>query len=216
MLHNPCHERDCTRSKSTRQRLLKVASIRCAHECAPRRLAVALIGGHHAHQRRLLHERIEGHLEARWEEGCRNAPALWRETRSLSCAGSPRQVSRWAQQCRTEPHPCTPRKHRASCLEPLGTPRRGGRLPSTRRLAWVLVLDPEALSLAEAASPAHMHQDAEVASLHELARTCRRMVREQRPEDPDGWLTSCEGSRIGMLMTFAKGLRQDYAAVRQR
>jgi transposase len=40
------------------------------------------------------------------------------------------------------------------------------------------------------------------------------MVREQRPEDLDGWLAACTQSGIGTLVSFAKGLRQDYAAVR--
>ena len=40
------------------------------------------------------------------------------------------------------------------------------------------------------------------------------MVREKRPEDLDGWLAACAQSEISALATFAKGLRQDYAAVR--
>ena len=40
------------------------------------------------------------------------------------------------------------------------------------------------------------------------------MVREKRPEDLDGWLAACAGSGISVLQTFAKRLRQDYAAVR--
>ena len=162
--------------------------------------------GRHPSRPRAL-SAYEGHLEARWAEGCRSALELWREIRVLGYAGSSRQVSRWAQQRRTEPHPCTPRKHRASCLEPRSTPMCGGRLPSTRRLAWILVRDPEALSSAEAVALAHVRQDAEVASLHELSRTYTQMVREKRPEDLDGWLAACAGSGIGALVTFAKGLR---------
>ena len=90
----------------------------------------------------------------------------------------------------------------------------GGQLPSTRRLGWMLILEPEALSPAEATALAHVRQDAEVASLHELSQTYRQMVREKRPEDLDGWLLACAGSGISVLQRFAKGLRQDYAAVR--
>lgn len=109
-------------------------------------------------------------------------------------------------QRRAEPHPCTPVKHRARCIEPQDAPGSSDRLPSTRRLAWILVLDPEALSPAEAAALAYVRQDAEVALLHELSRTYRRMVREKRPENlPGGWLSACTESGISPLQTFAQG-----------
>ena len=75
-------------------------------------------------------------------------------------------------------------------------PRRG-RLPSTRRLTWLLV-----------------RQDAEVAALHDLARSYTRMVREKQADALDGWLAACRASGITVLVTFGDGLRQDYAAVR--
>ena len=156
----------------------------------------------------------EGHLEARWGEGCQSALGLWKEVRALGYTGSSRPVSRWVRERRTEPHPCTPIKYRATCLEPQDTPQHRGRLPPTRRLAWLLVRDPEALDSAETAVLAHIQQEAEVAALHDLARSYTRMVREKRPEDLDEWLAACAESGIGVLMSFAKGLRQDYAAVR--
>ena len=87
------------------------------------------------------------------------------------------------------------------------------RLPSTRRLAWIFVLDLEVLSPAEATALACVCQDAEVALLYKLSRIYRRMIREKRLEDLSGWLTACGESGISLLQTFAKGLQQDYAAV---
>ena len=155
----------------------------------------------------------QDHLDARWNEGCRSALGLWKEIQALGFTGSSRQVSRWAQQRRSEPHPCTPAKHRARCLTQQDAPEPGGRLPSTRRLAWILALGPETLSPAEAAALAYIRQDTEVNLLHELSQTYRRMVREKRPEDFDEWLSACAESGISHMQTFAKGLQQDYAAV---
>jgi transposase len=154
------------------------------------------------------------HLNARWVEGARNALALWREIQALGYLGSSRPVSLWAQGRRTEPHACTPRKYLPTCLEPRDDAPRRGRLPSTRRLAWLLVRDPGALDDAEAAVLAHVRQDAEVARLHDLARSYTRMVREKRPGDLDGWLAASGESGVAALVTFAEGLSRDYAAVR--
>ena len=97
---------------------------------------------------------------------------------------------------------------------PTDASERRGRLPATRRLAWILVRDPAALDTAETAALARIRQDAEITALYDLARSYTRMVREQRPKDLDGWLAACTQSGIGTLVSFAKGLRQDYAAVR--
>ena len=156
----------------------------------------------------------ERHLEARWADGCRSALALWREVQTLGYHGSSRPISRWVRERRTAPHPCTPLKYRATCLVPTDASERRGRLPATRRLAWILVRDPAALDTAETAALAHIRQDAEITALYDLARSYTQMVREQRPKDLDGWLAACTQSGIGTLVSFAKGLRQDYAAVR--
>ena len=154
------------------------------------------------------------HLNARWAEGERSALVLYREIQALGYSRSSRPVSRWVQGRRTEPHPRTPRKYLAALREPAeGTPRRG-RLPSTRKLAWLLVRDPEGLDTSEAAVLAHLRQDAEVARLHDLARSYNRMVREKRLDDLDGWLEASRTSGISALAGFADGLSRDYAAVR--
>jgi transposase len=156
----------------------------------------------------------QGHLNARWVEGVRSALGLWREIQALGYSGSSRPVSLWAQGRRTEPHPCTPKKYLTECPEAERALPRRGRLPPTRRLAWLLVRDPESLTDVEAVVLAHVRQDAEVAALHELARSYTRMVREKRAGDLDGWLIACRASGIGTLVTFGEGLHQDRAAVR--
>lgn len=154
------------------------------------------------------------YLNARWSEGARSARGLWGEIQTLGYRGSIRPVSRWAQGRRTEPHACTPRKYLATCMEPSEATRHRGRLPSTRRLAWLLVRDPEALDAAESIVLAHILQDAEVAVLHDLARSYTQMVRGKRADVLEGWLTASSTSGLSALRTFAEGLRRDYAAVR--
>ena len=154
------------------------------------------------------------YLNARWAAGARSALGLWREVQARGYSGSSRPVSLWAQSRRTEPHPCTRQDHLGGSPEPTDAAPRRGRLPSTRRLAWLLVRDPEALEEDEAIVLAHVRQDTEVARLHDLARSYTRMVREKQPDALDGWLEASGASGIGAVVTFGEGLRRDYGAVR--
>lgn len=156
----------------------------------------------------------EGHLTARWAEGGRNALALWREIRELGYAGSPRQVSRWAQQQRTEPHPCTPGPYRMTSLEKPAPSGSLHKLMATRQLAWLLVQEPSRRTPAEESEVAHICQDGEVASLYRLAQSYTQMIRQRRAAELDPWLRACASSGISPLVSFGVGLQRDYAAVR--
>lgn len=156
----------------------------------------------------------ETYLEKRWEEGCRNALQLYRELKERGYTGSARPVSRWAQERRTEPHPCTPLNYRAECLAEPASRQRQGKLPAPRRLAWLLVRDPTALDFEEERLLNTLREDPKVDSVWNLTRSYVSMIRERKAGELDAWLSLCSGSQIDGFDTFATGLRQDYAAVR--
>ncbi len=81
-------------------------------------------------------------------------------------------------------------------------------------MARLLVRDPETLDESETVVLAHIRQDADIAALHDLARSYTRMVRDKQPDKLDGWLNACHASEITALTTFGEGLRRDYTAVR--
>lgn len=153
----------------------------------------------------------EAHLEARWREGCHNALQLWREIQVQGYRGSAKQVHRWAQPRRTEPAKNTPHKHRGRAPTPMEGKR--SRFPAPRRLAWLLMRDPAALSSAEAAILKGIRTDPEAALAHELARRFTTMIQHQEADALDPWLASCAESGISALVTFGEGLQRDYAAV---
>jgi hypothetical protein len=92
----------------------------------------------------------ESYLEKRGAEGARSALGLFRELKDKGYTGSTRPVSRGARERWTEPHPCTPKKYRIDCLSEPAARQRQGKLPVPRRLAWLLIRDPETLSSDEA------------------------------------------------------------------
>jgi transposase len=67
----------------------------------------------------------------------------------------------------------------------------------------------------EAAQLAQLHaQHPEVAAAIALAQDVARLVRERQPDQLDPWLARAAESPLAPLQRFAKGLRDDYDAVK--
>jgi len=164
--------------------------------------------------RRSILAPYEAYLEGRWVEGCRSALALFRELCARGYSGSTRPVQRWAQIRRTEPHPNTPKKCRETGPVRPEAESRQGKLPAPRRLAWLLLRETDKLDPEEERLLSVLRTDPEVETAYRLACSYVPMIREQKVDRLDQWLTSASESGIGGLVTFTAGLRQDYAAVR--
>lgn len=95
---------------------------------------------------------FEPYLRQRWQEGCRNALQLWREVCARGYRGkTPRQVAKWVKLRREEPKRYSHMSQRTagSIAPPAATSNLTGvsqvSVPSAKRLAWLLVKDPEQL-----------------------------------------------------------------------
>jgi transposase len=158
------------------------------------------------------------HLERRWAEGCRNGMQLWREVRERGYPGSRKLVARWVQQRRPAPAPTTPTKYRTRARPvPDGGDQptaAAGRRASSRRLAWLLVRDPDRLTVPERAALAQMRQACrDVDAAYPLVREFVRMIRERTPEALAPWFATVAATAVPDLRTFAAGLRRDERAV---
>lgn len=157
----------------------------------------------------------EAHLERRWKEGCRNALELWREIRAQGYRGSAKQVHRWASPRRETVAKNTPHIHRDRPATAEATPgKQRSCLPVPRRLAWLLMRDPEELTGTETATLACIQRDPDVTVAHELALRFVTMIQRQDVKSLDSWIAACTGSGISWLITFGEGIAKDYDAVR--
>ena len=158
------------------------------------------------------------HLERRWAEGCRNGMQLWREVRERGYPGSRKLVARWVQQRRPAWAPTTPTKYR---IHARPTPGGGdqptaaaGRRASSRRLAWLLLRDPDRLTAAERSAPTQMRAACpDVDAAYPLVQEFVRTIRERAPEALVPWFAAVAATAIPDLRTFATGLRRDERAV---
>jgi len=152
---------------------------------------------------------FESYLRRRWAAGCRNALQLWREIRARGYAGASRQVSRWAQDRRTEPAASTPRRHLSGegGIPPVAPPPRH---PSVRQLAWLLVRDPGGLDDADLRLLDRLRVACVPAAVaYPLLQEFVSLVREQAAARLDPWLDAASTCGVPDVETFAAGLRHE-------
>jgi transposase len=160
------------------------------------------------------------YLESRHQAGCEDAKQLWRELCEQGYSGAYSQVRRWMQQRRQTIAPTTPKRHREAVVSAIRE-RDAGRsrqvnpkaLPSYKKLAWLLIQEPETLAPEETATLRRICQNAQVDRTYPLVQQFRTMVRQHESAMLDPWLDACAASNIPDLVTFAASIRQDHAAV---
>ncbi len=156
------------------------------------------------------------YLAKRWEEGCRVAMQLWREIREQGYPGAQGRVLQWARQRRREPAPTTPGRYVSSMRKKTSKnpSRKAARPLSSRRLAWMMVGDPEELSSAEQhALERAVETCADVAAIYPLVQRFAGMVRSREAGGFGGWLEESLSCGVKGFETFAMGLHREQPAV---
>jgi transposase len=153
------------------------------------------------------------YLLERWNAGCRDAVRLFQELQPWGYAGSYVTVARYAQRLRQaqgqRPRQRRPRQPLPAVAEP------AARHLTARRATWLVLRRPEQQDADEAAQLAQLSaQHPEVATAIALAQDFARLVRGREPDQLDPWLARAAASPLGPLQRFAKGLREDYDAVK--
>ncbi len=84
-----------------------------------------------------------------------------------------------------------------------------------RRATWLVLGHEEQRTEAEAQQLTQLHrQSAEVAEAIDLAQDFTQLVRQRQPAGLDPWLQRATASALEALQRFAKGLSEDYEAVK--
>jgi transposase len=153
------------------------------------------------------------YLLERWNAGCRDAVRLFRELQPRGYAGSYVTVARYTQRLRqAQGQPPRQRRPRQT-LPPVAAPAAPHL--TARRATWLVLRRPERQDEDEAAQLAQLRaQHPEVATAIALAQDFVWLVRERQPDQLDPWLAQAAESPLVPLQRFAKGLRDDYDAVK--
>src|SRR5262245_11919114 len=159
---------------------------------------------------------IDRHIEyltQRWAEGCRNSAQLHRELRAQGYRGSESSVRHFVARWRAElPNGL----RRARSGENSSAPNAGAKkvVASTRRAAWLLVLEAEELEAEQKAFVESLVEASpEIAEAQSLAKEFNRILKQRDHEAFTSWMERTTQSGIPEMKKFALGLERDRAAV---
>src|SRR5438067_534158 len=155
----------------------------------------------------------EAYLRERWEAGCQNAAALWRELRARGFTGSPSRLRQYLRPWRTRPG-----RQGFAARRPLERPSPAPppavRALSPRQAMWLVLQPEDRLSSAQQAYRTAVEGCCpEIGLARAQVHEFGRLVRERDEEAFVPWLDAADGSAIPELREFARGLRRDRAAV---
>jgi transposase len=153
---------------------------------------------------------FEAYLRERWNAGEQNAAALFREIQALGDRGSASTLREHLSRWRSEPR--TPGRRAVALTGQVAPPP--ARTFSARQTRWLLVgvvNAPDAL--ATASTEALLERSPPIRRAQMLVTEFIRLVRERDAASLSEWLSRAQQSEIAELISFADGVRRDYAAV---
>jgi transposase len=155
------------------------------------------------------------YLEERWQAGYTNATQLWREIETQGFTGSRGLVAKWAAKERRLLPPATQySRKQPQNVRPKLTKQTRPVPWSAPRASWILVKERALLDEQEQAALTRMvSADSQVAVAAQLAERFVEMVKQKAADKLEQWLKDAVASGIRSFISFANGLRQDYAAV---
>jgi len=132
---------------------------------------------------------------------------LYREIEAKGYAYCSSNVSRFVAQLR--------REEASGQRVAAGAPRTPSRVPTARKVAGLYLRRPEDLKPEEHIYLRRLTETSpELATAYRLTQDFALMVRERQDSMLDGWLAEAEACEVSVLRRFAKGIREDLAAVR--
>jgi transposase len=148
------------------------------------------------------------YLIHRWRDTQADSLQLWREIQALGYTHSARTVCRFITQLRRAADAGHP-------PESQGSPFTCPQGPSARAVSFAMVC-PAAKRSTEVQTYLDQlcHVDTHIARAYTLSQAFLTLVRERRGSDLEAWITSATDSGIGALARFARGLQEDFAAVK--
>lgn len=148
----------------------------------------------------------------RWNAGCHTGTVIAGELKVQGYRGGSTTVLAYITQLRKAAG-IPPKRRVGVTADPITDPTQ--RVPSSRDLIWLVLRRPEQQDAEEQAQLdrlATSHPDVTLGIT--LVQEFATMVRERQHERLEAWLVRTEASGLAPLMSFANGIRRDYAAVK--
>ena len=164
------------------------------------------------HRNRSQLDDYKSYLRKQWQQGRQLTKQLFEEIQQQGYQGSYMTVTRYTRQLR---------QNQRESLNDL--PGRGPapkltatdqKTLSAQRAAWLIMRREESLSPEEKELLEQLCQHPVLSASIELTQRFLNLVRQRLPGQLDDWLTGALNSSIKAFTNFAKGLKEDYDAVK--
>jgi transposase len=153
----------------------------------------------------------KAYLLERWNAGCRNARALCREIQSQGFQGKYSVVADYVSRFRAAQRRVS--KHRDSGV--VATLVEADKPLTPRVATWLVMRREEKLTDNEKQQLAELQaHEGDLAEAISLTQDFAALVRQRQPAQLDTWLERAAASCLQSFKSFAKGLREDYEAVK--
>jgi transposase len=153
------------------------------------------------------------YLLDRWNASCHDALRLYGELQQRGYPESYATVARDAQRLRQAQGQAPRQRRPRPTLPVVAEPHQ--RLLTARQAAWLAVRHEAQRTKDEAQQLDQLRaQHTEVAEVIDLAQDFVQLIRQRHPQQLEPWLARTAKSAVGAWRQFAKGLSDDYDAVK--
>ncbi|HEV2653681.1 MAG TPA: ISL3 family transposase [Ktedonobacteraceae bacterium] len=155
----------------------------------------------------------KGYIVKRWNDGVRNAQQVYREIKEMGYLGSDQPIQRYFVQFRGEKDHRKFKQIDPTQETPVKAPPK--RPPTASQVAhWITFKEEQRLEWQKKYLAQLCEADQEIREANELIQEFATMLREQKGECFDVWLSKVEQQGISELRSFAQSLKKDYEAVK--
>ena len=158
------------------------------------------------------------YLLEQWNLGRQQTKELFQEIQQQGYKGSYATVARYTQQLRQSQPQLKPKRESLNDLPGRGPAPKvqtsNQKSLSARRAAWLILKREKNLTSEEKTLLERLVGQPELSGAITLAQGFIKLVRQRLPENLDSWLEKAKNSSIKAFQSFAKGLKDDYDAVK--
>ena len=163
-------------------------------------------------------EAYKPYIQDQWNRGQQQTKALFHQIQQQGYQGSYSTLARYTHQLRQLPASGLPNPESLNDLSGRGPAPPLSTSPqkplSARRAAWLILQRTETRTTEDDILLEHLAQQPELSGAISLAQGFIDLVRQRLPSQLDDWLQAAKTSSIKAFQSFAKGLEEDYDAVK--
>ena len=158
------------------------------------------------------------YLIDQWSQGRQHTKQLFKEIQQQGYSGTYETVARYTHTLRLSQPQSSPNPDSLKNLPGRGpAPKatiKSQKPLSARRAAWLVLQRPDTLTDKQKTLLERLTQQAELSETIRLTQGFIDLVRQRLPKQLDSWLEKAKNSAVKAFQSFAKGIEDDYEAVK--